>query len=284
MRISMIGLGNMGRPLAENILKAGETLAIFTTKKATAEHFEKLGAKVVAKPEELAECEVLCTCVPRPDDVLALMTGPNGLYSRMKPGSLHLELSTIDPQTAESLGNAARDNGIEYVQAPIAKTPQHAARGESPFFVGGEPAAVERIFPLLQKMGKPEKVGSVKAACFIKILSNQMVMANLGVLAEGMKLAELAGLDKRKILEALLTTGAAGFQMQVRGPWIADNDYKARFAVDLAVKDLVIGESMARDLDFNPPMISQALAYMKEAQAAGLGGEDMCAIYKIVGS
>lgn len=282
MRISMIGLGNMGRPLAENILKAEKSLAIYSSKKATAARFEKLGARIALEPGELADCDVFCTCLPRPEDVVARMTGPDGFYASMKPGSLHLEFSTIDPETAEMLEKAAGANGIEYVQAPVGKTPRHAEQGESPFFVGGKPHAVDKIFPLLEKIGKPEKTGSVRAACFIKILSNQMGMANLAVLAEGLKLAELAGLDRGVILKALAATGAASFQMQTRGPWIVESDYNARFAVDLAVKDLSIGETMAKGLGFNPPMLSQALTYMRQAAGAGFGEEDMCAIYKIV--
>lgn len=280
MRFSFIGLGNMGRPLAENIMHAGEDLTIWSSNPQTVAHFKELGAKIVANKEDLADCDVLCTCVPRPEDVKHLVLG--ALYAHMHPGSAHLEFSTIDPATAEELAAAAASRKIGYVQATVSKTPAVAVRGEAPFFVGGLPEAVNKVYPVLEKIGKPHKVGTVKAACAIKILSNQMGMAALSVVAEGLKIGSLMDIDLTTLLNLLLDTGAASFQMKTRGPWIIDADYKARFAVDLALKDLRLGEKMLESLGYEPKIIAQTQKYMNEAQAAGLGAEDMCAIYQII--
>ena len=103
MRISFIGLGNMGKPLAANILKTGQTLKIFTSKKETEKYFKDLGADIAHSLQEAADCDVICTCVPRPADLISLMMGSKGLYSLLKTGSIHLDFSTIDPQTADEL-------------------------------------------------------------------------------------------------------------------------------------------------------------------------------------
>lgn len=282
MRFSFIGLGNMGAPLAENILKRGEELTIYSSRPETRERFKKLGARIAQNPAELADCDVLCSCVPRPRDVEALALGEDGLYAKMRSGSIHLEFSTIDPQTASGLAKAAQARGIGYVQATVSKTPAIAAEGNAPFFVGGEPWAVARVMPVLQKIGKPADVKTADAACLIKLLSNLIGMTNIAILAEGLKLAKTAGLDMERTLALLLDTGAAGFQMRARGPKIIDEDFKALFSVSLAMKDVELGCKIAEQLGLDPALMKQTLKYLDKASGDGLGDEDVSAVYKIV--
>lgn len=280
MRISFIGLGNMGAPLAENMIKNGEALTIFSRRPQVVEHFAKLGAKMAHDILGLADCDLLCTCVPMPQDVLDLTLGENGLYSKMKPGSIHLELSTIDPDTARRMAVAAHERKLGYVQATVSKTPEIAAEGRAPFFVGGEDWARQKVMPLLRKIGLPEDVNTIEAACAIKLLSNLIGMSNIAILAEGMKIGALAQMDQQKLLRLLLDTGAASFQMKVRGAAIASDDFRPRFAVKLALKDLKLGCQMADQLGIDPKMMRQTMAYLEKAREEGLGEEDVCAIYK----
>lgn len=282
MKFSFKGLGNMGAPLARNILKAGWELLIHTSSPETKEAFAGLGAKTAESAAELADCDMLCTCVPLPRDALNLALGEEGLYSKMKPGSIHIEFSTIDPKTARALADAAQARGIGYVQAAVSKTPAMAEKGEAPFFVGGEPWAVEKAMPILKKIGRPADLKTPEAACAIKLLSNLIGMTNVAVVAEGMKIAAAAGMDPRQALDLLLQTGASGFQMQTRGPKIVDNDFKTLFSVSLAKKDLALGCQMAENLGLNPELMKRTLAYLEEAQKMGLGEEDVCAVYKII--
>lgn len=282
MRYSFIGLGNMGAPLAENILKSGEELTIYSSKPETRERFKKLGARVARSPAELTDCDVLCSCVPRPKDAEALAAGEDGLYAKMRPGSIHLEFSTIDPKTAANLMKAAQARGIGYVQATVSKTPAIAAKGNAPFFVGGEPWAVCQVMPILQKIGKPSDVKTAEAACLIKLLSNLIGMTNIAILAEGLKLAKTAGLDLEQTLTLLLDTGAAGFQMRTRGPKIIDENFKALFSVSLALKDVELGCQLADQLGLDPCLMKQTLKYLDMARGRGLGEEDVSAVYKIV--
>ena len=284
MRFSFLGLGNMGAPLARNILLAGEQLTVFTRRPECAAAFAAEGAAVATSIQELADCDVLCTCLPLPGHVREAADGAGGagtgLYADMRPGSIHLEFSTIDPATAKGLAAAAAERGIAYVQATVGKTPQMAAQREEPLFVGGERAAVRRLWPLLEKIGKPHDVESVDAACAVKLLSNMIGMANLAVLAEGLRIGTAAGMKLESLLPLLQDTGARSFQMDVRGPWMAASDFSPRFAVDLATKDLRLGCAMARDFGCEARLTEDALGVFKKAQAEGLGGEDACAVYK----
>ncbi|MDR0239045.1 MAG: NAD-binding protein [Deltaproteobacteria bacterium] len=117
----------------------------------------------------------------------------------------------------------------------------------------------------------------------MKLISNMVGMTNLAVLAEGLRVGEKAGLDKKLLLELLTDTGARSFQMDVRGPWLAAEDFNARFGLDLALKDVHLGLEMASSWGLNMKAMETALAYYKEASAAGHGKEDCNAVYKIIG-
>ncbi len=283
MRFSFLGLGNMGAPLARNILLAGGDLTVCTRREDCARAFAAEGAVVATDRKELAACDVLCTCLPLPEhvrDAVLGASGADGLYAAMAPGAVHLEFSTIDPATAKTLMQAAAARGIAYVQATVGKTPQMALRREEPLFVGGDREAVHRLLPLLEKIGRPHDVGSVDAACAVKLLSNMIGMANLAVLAEGLRIGAAAGIGSHALLPLLQDTGARSFQMDVRGPWIATDDFSPRFSVDLAAKDLRLGCAMARSWNCDPELTERAFAAFGRAQEAGLGGEDACAVFK----
>ena len=281
MKFGFIGLGNMGAPIARNILRSGSELMVYSSRGDCVAAFTAAGASAAADSKDLASCDVLCTCLPLPQHVTGLVLGEDGLYASMKPGSIHVEFSTIDPATAGSMVKAAAERGIRYVQATVGKTPQMAEKAEEPLFIGGDREAVAMLMPLFERIGKPRDVGTVDASCAVKLLSNLVGMANLAVLAEGMHIGALAGMDPNLLIELLQDTGARSFQMDVRGPWIAAEDWKARFGVDLAAKDLRLGCAMSRAWGYDPSMISRALAYYEEAGREGFGAADCCAVAKV---
>jgi 3-hydroxyisobutyrate dehydrogenase-like beta-hydroxyacid dehydrogenase len=215
--------------------------------------------------------------------VQGVMSGANGLYAKMRSGSTHVELSTIDPKTAEGLAAEARGKGIAYIQCTLGKTPAHAEKAEEPMFIGGDQDAIAKLEDIFKIIGQPYNVGGIAASCAVKLISNMVGMTNLAVLAEGFRAGEKAGLDKKLLLELLTDTGARSFQMDVRGPWIAAGDFTPRFGLDLALKDVRLGLEMARDWKLDLKAMEAALAYYKEASGAGCGKEDCNAVYKIIG-
>lgn len=283
MLFSFLGLGNMGAPLALNLLRAGEELAVFTRRKACADEFAENGAKIAPGVGDLADCDVLCTCLPMPQDVLDAALGEDGLYAHMRPGSVHLEFSTLDPDTAKLLAAKAAERGIGYVQATVSKTPAIAAKGEAPFFVGGDRAAMAKVMPVLRKIGKPHDLETVDAACAVKLISNLIGMSTVALVAEGLRIGKLAGMDGHELLRLLLDTGAASFQMKTRGPWMEDGDFKSRFSIDIAAKDLRLGCAMAEKWDYSPRLFAQTLKYLQQGHDMGIGEEDVCALFKVTG-
>lgn len=282
MEFSFLGIGNMGEPLAMNLLKIGEQLQVYTRRPQCAQKFAEAGAKVADNILQLADCDVLCTCLPLPEHVIEAVEGGNGLYRHMRPGAIHLEFSTIDPATASRLAASAAACGIKYVQATVSKTPAIAAEGNAPLFVGGSREAIEKLWPVLEKIARPVDLKTTDAACAVKLVSNLIGMSNVALVAEGLRIGQAAGMDGEELLSLLLDTGCASFQMKTRGPMMLEGDFKALFSIDIASKDLRLGCAMAKELGFEPKMMEQTLKYLREGHEMGIGEEDVCALYKVV--
>lgn len=282
MKIGFVGVGLMGGPLARNLIRAGKPVLVYDlSPEAVARTLEAGTTGTAAKDlAELAACELIFTSLPLPKHVLGVMTGADGLYARLKPKTIHVELSTIDPATANTLLAEAHKVGVAYVQCTLGKTPAHAEKAEEPMFIGGDQDAIAQLGDIFALIGIPNLVGSVDAACAVKLISNMIGMTNLVALAEGLRAGQKAGLELNQLLTLLTDTGARSFQMDVRGPWIAASDFKARFGLDLALKDVRLGCEMARDWGLELPVMEAALALYKKASAEGLGQEDCNAVFK----
>lgn len=285
MQIGFIGVGLMGGPLARNLVRAGKSVKVFDLSADAVKRTLDVGTSgtAAASVDDLASCDIVFTSLPLPQHVKGVVLGDSGLYAKMKKGALHVELSTIDPSSANEMRAAAEALGLGYLQCTLGKTPAHAEKAEEPMFIGGDKALYEANEALFKVIGIPNFVGSVDASCAVKLISNMIGMTNLAVLAEGIKVGDKAGMDRKQLLELLTDTGARSFQMDVRGPWIAADDYAPRFGVDLALKDVRLGLEMARAWDLNLTSMEAALVSFKNASEAGFGKEDCNAVFKAVG-
>jgi 3-hydroxyisobutyrate dehydrogenase-like beta-hydroxyacid dehydrogenase len=275
----------MGGPLARNLIRAGKDVLVFDLSKEAVKRTLDVGTtgKAAASVDDLASCDIVFTSLPLPQHVKGVVLGESGLYAKMKKGALHVELSTIDPGAANEMRAAAEALGLGYLQCTLGKTPAHAEKAEEPMFIGGDKAQYEANEDLFKVIGIPSFVGSVDASCAVKLISNMIGMTNLAVLAEGIKVGDKAGMDRKLLLELLTDTGARSFQMDVRGPWIAKDDYAPRFGLDLALKDVRLGLEMARAWDLDLKAMEAALVYYRNASEAGFGQEDCNAVFKAVG-
>ncbi len=285
MQIGFIGVGLMGGPLARNLIRAGKNVLVFDLSADAVKRTLDAGTtgKAAAAVTDLAACDIVFTSLPLPQHVKGVVLGEDGLYAKMRKGALHIELSTIDPGAANDMKAAAEAIGLGYLQCTLGKTPAHAEKAEEPMFIGGDKAFYDANADLFKVIGIPNYVGSVDASCAVKLISNMIGMTNLAVLAEGIKVGDKAGMDRKLLLELLSDTGARSFQMDVRGPWIAADDYAPRFGLDLALKDVRLGLEMARAWDLNLKAMEAALVYYQNASAAGFGKEDCNAVAKAVG-
>ncbi|MBI4804392.1 MAG: NAD(P)-dependent oxidoreductase [Desulfovibrio sp.] len=284
MKIGFIGVGLMGGPLARNLIRSGRSVSVYDLSKEAVDRTLAAGTtgNAAANVDELASCDLVFTSLPLPQHVTGVMLGDSGLLAKLKGGAIYVELSTIDPATSKSLETAAKARGIGFLQCTLGKTPGHAEKAEEPMFIGGDKAVFDKLSDIWPVIGKPAYyLGQVEAACAVKLISNLMGMTNLVVLAEGIKIGEKAGIDKKLLIELLQDTGARSFQMDVRGPWIAEGDFNNRFGLDLALKDVRLGCEMGDAWGMELPAMHAALEVFKKASAAGHGKEDCNAVYKV---
>jgi len=285
MLFGFIGVGAMGGGLARNLIRAGKEVLVFDLSLEAIQRTLDAGTsgKAAKDVKELADADVVFTSLPLPKHLEEVMLGEDGLLNAMKPGSTYIDVSTIDPQTARKLSDAAEAKGIDFLECPLGKTPAQAEKAEEPIFVGGKKEVYEKMKEVLNIVGSPVYyMGEVEAATALKLISNLIGMTNLAVLAEGMRIGEKAGIEPKFLVELLDDTGAKSFQMDVRGPWIAGGDFASRFGLDLALKDVRLGCEMAQAWGNDSKTMKVALDYLKQASAEGLGKEDCNAIYKVI--
>ena len=281
MKIGFWGAGLMGSGLCGTLLKKGHEVWVYSRDLERARELASQGPKghVCMRQEDLACGDVLISCVARPLYLKKVFLGEQSLYSHMKKDSMHIECSTIDPVCAQALAKEAEPYGISYLQATLGKTPAQAAKAQEPIFVGGEKAVKEKAWPLLTEIGLPLDVGSLEASCAAKLISNLVGMTNIAVLAEGFKVGAACGLDPKTLLDLLKDTGAHSFQMDVRGPMLAADNYDdVKFRLTLALKDLSLGSEMARVKDVSVPLFDAALEQFQRADECGLGALDCAAV------
>ncbi len=285
MLYGFIGVGQMGGGLARNLIRADKEVLVFDLNPDAVAQTLAAGktGKAAETVEALAAADVVFTSLPLPQHLESVMLGEKGLLAAMKTGATYIDVSTIDPGTARKLSDAAAARGIDFLECPLGKTPAQAETAEEPIFAGGEQAIFDKMKPTLEIIGDPVYyMGTVEAACALKLISNMIGMTNLAVLAEGMRIGEKAGIAADFLLELLADTGARSFQMDVRGPWLAAGDFQSRFGLDLALKDVRLGCEMADSWGNDARTMKVALDYLKKGSAEGFGKEDCNAIYKVI--
>ncbi|MBO4300259.1 MAG: NAD(P)-dependent oxidoreductase, partial [Desulfovibrio sp.] len=197
MEFGFIGVGVMGGPLARNLIRAGKRVHVYNRSPEGREKTLAAGTSGVPAltMADMAPCDVVFTCLALPEHVCEKMLGSEGAYAHLRAGAVHVELSTIDPQTAHTLSDAAARRDIAYVQCTLGKTPAHAEKAEEPLFVGGDSKAIAALADVWPIIGQFNDVGTIDAACAVKLVSNLVGMANLAALSEGLRVGAAAGVD-----------------------------------------------------------------------------------------
>lgn len=284
MKIGYIGLGLMGGPLARNLIRSGYDVLLFDLQPENIQRTMAAGTTghAAASALELAGCDLVFTSLPMPKHILETMFD-GGLLDQMKAGSLYIDVSTIDPQTAEKLESYAAKRGIGFLGCPQGKGPAQAEKAEQPIFAGGDKAVFERVEKILETIGSPVYyLGGVRQSYAFKLISNMVGMTNLAVLAEGIHIAEKVGLDGDQFRELLAKTGADSAQLFMRGENIQHRDFTNKFGVDLAFKDLRLGCEMADGWSYDARFTKQAKEFFAQASKAGYSKEDCNAVYKVL--
>lgn len=246
-QIAFIGLGNMGAPMAANLLKAGHQLAVFDLVPEAVARLEQAGARAaVSAADAVAGAQVVISMLPAGQHVKGLYLGEGALLDAVGPDTLLIDCSTIDAQTARELAAAAGQRGLAMLDAPVSGGVAGAEAGTLTFIVGGEAEALERARPILEAMGKKIfHAGGAGAGQVAKMCNNMLLGILMTGTAEALNLGAANGLDPKVLSEIMKASSGNNWALQVYNPYPgvmdgvpASRGYQGGFGVDLLVKDL----------------------------------------------
>jgi 3-hydroxyisobutyrate dehydrogenase len=282
--VGFIGLGNMGNPMASNVLKSGFPMTVFDKNPKAMDNLIQAGAKGATSAKQVVEsAEVLLTCLPGSPEVEALYLDAGGLIELAKRGSVLVDLSSVLPTTPRKLEPRAAARGVHYLEAPVSGGVTGARAATLAIMTGGDAAVLERVRPILRAIGPNiYHVGTVGAGNTLKAINNMMSSVNALAMMEGMVLGLKAGLDLAtmgKIVKA--SSGNSNALARVERNLIP-RDFEPGFKVQLMNKDLETFNSIARELHVPVSFSNVAQRYQQAALAAGLGEKDTSVIFTLI--
>ena len=265
-RIGFIGLGIMGKRMALNLLKAGYSMTIRSGSEETRSEFAAKGVQVAQTPAEVAaESDVIITMLPGSPEVEEVVLGEHGVINTVRAGSVCIDTSSIDPVTSVRIASELRKKGVFMLDAPVSGGQEKAESGTLSIMAGGDEEVFERCRAILQSMGKDVVlVGGSGAGQIAKLVNQCIVAVNMAIVGEAMCLGKKAGVDPRKIFEAI-RGGLAGSQcMTDKAPRMFSGDYSPGGKMWLHVKDLKNVMTACREYDVAMPLTESVLKMMEE--------------------
>ena len=290
MNIAFIGLGNMGAPMASNLVKAGHSVTVFDLVESAMQTLESEGASRAASAEAAARgAEVIISMLPAGAHVKGLYLGRDGapgLFDSVESKPLVIDASTISPEDARSVAAAAAERGITYLDAPVSGGVGGAKVGILTFIVGGDAAGFDKAKPVLEAMGKNIfHAGDSGAGQVAKICNNMLLGILMSGTAEALALGVKNGMDPAVLSEIMKQSSGGNWALNVYNPWpgvmegsAASRDYQGGFLTDLMAKDLGLAWELALGSRSTVPMGSQARNLFALHSAQGNGGLDFSSI------
>ncbi|WP_282275486.1 3-hydroxyisobutyrate dehydrogenase [Stenotrophomonas sp. PS02297] len=290
-RIAFIGLGNMGGPMAANLLKAGHVLRVFDLAPAAVDAAVAAGASAASGAiEAVVDAEIVISMLPASRHVEGLYLGDAGLLAAIPAGALVIDCSTIAPASARKVAEAAAAHGLAMIDAPVSGGTAGAAVGTLNFIVGGSAEALERAHPVLSAMGKNIfHMGDAGAGQVAKLCNNMALGVIMAATGEAIALGVAHGLDARALSQMMAVSTSRSWATEVCNPWPgvlenapASRGYSGGFGNDLMLKDLGLAAEAAMGTGASIPLgeLARNLYAMNSRQ--GNGGLDFSSVVKLV--
>lgn len=282
--IGFIGLGRMGKSMAANLQKKGFQLQVTDLNTSAVAALVQLGATAGTVQEIAQNCAIVITMLPSSVEVEHLALGKDGIFAHAKPGTILMDMSTIDPLATDRLSQVAAQHQMTVVDAPVGRLAEHADRGESLFMVGASDKDFATVKPLLDAMGTTTyHCGPVGAGGRTKLVNNYMAISLTQINAEALALSQRFGLDITKTLQVLNGTSANNGQLKMNFPnKVLIGDTTPGFTIDLAHKDLSLVVSAAHAARVPMPVAAAVHESYSLARAASFGSIDFSGIADVV--
>ncbi|MBI3964543.1 MAG: NAD(P)-dependent oxidoreductase, partial [Chloroflexi bacterium] len=267
-------------------VKAGFKVTVYDLNPAPVQELVGLGATAAASlADAVRDAQAVITMLPGPNEVKDVWLGSGGLMAALPAGCIGIDMSTVDPLTAQAVHQAAAARGIEHLDAPVSGGQTGAIAGDLAIMVGGDTGLFERCRPVLRAMGREEAIyhaGGPGLGCTVKMCNNMLAAINVAAATEAMALGLRAGADLDTLVKVIAQSSGTSYMLERRFTQkIFKGDFQPGFALDLMYKDIGLAVDTAAQL--NVPLYFGTLARQRfaEARAAGLGKEDTSAIAKL---
>lgn len=283
-RIGFIGLGRMGKSMAANLVKKGFALKVHDLNQTAVNDLTAMGAEAASVADIARDCAIVITMLPSSVEVELLALAADGIFANARPGTILMDMSTIDPLATDKLARLAAAKGLSMVDAPVGRLAEHADRGESLFMVGASDADFARVKPLLDAMGTTtHHCGPVGTGGRTKLVNNYVAVSLTQVNAEALALSQRFGLDITKTLQVLLGTSATNGQLRMNfANKVLVGDTTPGFTIDLAHKDMSLVVNAAHAAKVPMPLAAAVHESYSLARASQHGSIDFSGMADVV--
>ena len=282
--VGFIGVGNMGNPMASNVLKAGFPMIVYDRNPQAMENLLQAGAQRAASAREVVEgSEIVLTSLPASPDVEAVYLEPGGLVDSATPGTMLIDLSSVLPSTPRKIEPRAQARGVHFLEAPVSGGVSGARAATLAIMVGGDPETLTRAQPVLRAIGPNIfHVGPVGAGNTVKAINNMMASVNALAMMEGVALGVKAGLDPMTIYEVVKASSGGSKALERIPNSLIPRQFEPGFKVQLMNKDLETFTTIAKELHVPVSFANVAQQYQQMAIAAGLAEQDTSVVMTII--
>jgi len=282
MKIGFIGLGIMGKPMAENLMKAGHELVVFDVMEKPVQELAAKGAKAASSSREVAEqCTLIITMVPNSPQVKEVVMGAGGILEGMQPGTIIADMSSINPIASREICAAVEAKGGFMLDAPVSGGEPKAIDGTLSIMVGGKQEIFDKVKDILGVMGASVTLcGDIGAGNTTKLVNQIIVAVNIAALGEALVFGKKAGVDPEAIYKAIRGGLAGSTVMDAKAPMMMDGNFNPGFRIALHIKDLANVLDTGHNTGAFMPLTASVMEMMQWLNAEGCSAEDHSALVK----
>ncbi|WP_175796269.1 NAD(P)-dependent oxidoreductase [Burkholderia anthina] len=280
--VGFVGLGMMGGPMAENILKKGHKLVVYDIDKQKVDRLVALGAQPADGPADVSrQARIVISMVDTTAQAEEVIIGSGGFIAAGQAGDVVISMSTIDPMALRKMQGVLAGKGVDIIDSPVTGMEKGAKEGTLKAYVGGETEALEKARPVLEAMtSQILHLGDVGNGIAMKLVNNMLFQVNRVLIAEALALGAKVGLDPQQMVEVISNTTGNSVAFQYSAPRILAREFEG-IRMDITYKDIELQTSLAKALKMPMFMANTAQQVYQMARAAGMGNEDGVAVVKI---
>ncbi|NLI90076.1 MAG: 2-hydroxy-3-oxopropionate reductase [Epulopiscium sp.] len=282
MIIGFIGLGIMGKPMVNNLLKAGHQVIVFDIIEENIKEVVELGAVAASSGKELAkQVNMVITMLPNSPHVREAVLGKDGILEGAKAGDTLIDMSSIAPLESQKIHSKCAEKGVKMIDAPVSGGEPKAIDGSLSIMVGGDKDVFDQVYDILMLMGSSAVYcGNIGAGNTTKLANQIIVGVNIAAVSEALMLASRAGVDPKLVFEAIRGGLAGSTVLDAKAPMMLQGNYQPGFKIDLHIKDLENALETGQGVDSPLPLASQVIEMMEDLHRDGCGQDDHSALAK----